>query len=30
MAQMTPDRARALTTELAYKRDLSTLPLTNQ
>ncbi|OKH89034.1 MotE family protein [Thalassospira sp. TSL5-1] len=30
LAEMTPDRARALTTELAYKRDLSTLPLTNQ
>jgi len=29
LAEMTPDRARALTTELAYKRDLSTLPLTN-
>ncbi|OSQ39692.1 MotE family protein [Thalassospira mesophila] len=29
LAQMTPERARALTTELAYKRDLSSLPLTN-
>lgn len=30
LAEMSPDRARALTTELAYKRDLSTLPVTNQ
>ena len=28
LAEMSPDRARALTTELAYKRDLSSLPLT--